>query len=76
MAVSRTDFASLASNGDCDKPRFASCTCSISTDGEDADMDRGEDDDDAAAGIDGPDALTILSFFFCDFEDSSLGIVG
>ena len=38
------DFASSAVNDDCNKPRFATCTCSSNADGDDADMDRGDDE--------------------------------
>lgn len=60
MAFSRTSFASFVVNDDCNKPRFASWARSSNAEGEDADADRGEDDNDELL-------LSFLSSdFFCD----------
>lgn len=55
MAVSSTDFAFFALNDVRDKSRLASCTRASNADGEDADTDRGEDENDDA-DVDGLEA--------------------
>lgn len=76
LGSSRMVFASISSNGSCDTMCFACCTFSISTDGDDADMDRGEDDDDdpAAGTDDAPDALSMSPFFLCDLDELLRGV--